>query len=300
MKRKIIILGAVIIVILAGASLFYFFYLGSPNRQVLAQVNDEKITIEQFDKELSKMKDPLREMFKEEPLQFLEGIIVKRLLLQEAKKEGLSTPVKTYKDPSKESLSPEETLIAELINKKFPSPPEVTKEEIQAFYSMFKTQMGGKSLNQVTPLIEQYIREEKKKEELQRLLIDLRKNAKVEIDQDRLKKITAKSPESNTKEDFENALKSGKPVLVDFGANACVPCRQMRPILKEVGNEYAEKTKVLVIDVYKYQDLAKEYKILLIPTLVFFDSKGKEAFRHVGVLEKEQIVSKLKEIGMSS
>jgi thioredoxin 1 len=297
-KRNIIILGAVVIVLLAGASLFYFFHLGRSSRQILAQVNEEKITVEQFDKELAKMESPLREMFREEPHQFLEGIIIKRLLLQEAKKEGLSAPVKTYKDPSKESLSPEESLIAELIKKKFPSPPEVTREEIQSFYSIFKNQMGGKSLNQVAPIIEQMIREGKQKEELQRLLVDLRKDAKVEIDRDRLKKLAVKPPESNTKEDFENALKSGKPVLVDFGANSCVPCRQMRPILKEVGNEYAEKTKVLVIDIYKYQDLARQHKIQLIPTLIFFDSKGNEAFRHVGILEKEEIIVKLKEIGM--
>jgi thioredoxin 1 len=74
----------------------------------------------------------------------------------------------------------------------------------------------------------------------------------------------------------------------------------MRPILNEVGKEYAEKAKVLVIDVYKYQDLAKQYSITVIPTLVFFDSKGKEVFRHMGVLEKEKIIAKLKEMGMST
>ena len=89
-------------------------------------------------------------------------------------------------------------------------------------------------------------------------------------------------------------------MLVDFGANSCLPCRQIRPILKEVGKEYAEKARVLVIDVYQFQGLAKQYKVQIIPTLVFFDAKGKEAFRHLGVLDKEKIVSKLKEIGMES
>jgi thioredoxin 1 len=67
-----------------------------------------------------------------------------------------------------------------------------------------------------------------------------------------------------------------------------------------VEKEYSEKASVLVIDVYKNQKLAQEHKVLLIPTLVFFDSKGKEAFRHVGVLDKEKIVAKLKEIGMGT
>jgi thioredoxin 1 len=74
----------------------------------------------------------------------------------------------------------------------------------------------------------------------------------------------------------------------------------MRPVLKEISKEHIGKADILVIDVYKYQNLAREYKIQLIPTLVFFDVKGKEVFRHVGILEKEKIVAKLKEIGMAS
>jgi len=299
-SRKGIILTVAAIVVLAGAAAFYFLYLGNPSRQTIVQVNEEKITVEDFNKELTKVEDPLREMFKEEPLQFLEGMILKRLLIQEAKKQGLSAPVKTYKDPAKDSLSHEEVLVGELMKKKFSSPPEVTRKEVEAFYSLFKDQMKGKSLNEVAPIIEKVIQEGKQREEMGRFVEDLQKKAKIEIDQARLQKIAAKPPESNTPDDFKKAFTEGKPFLVDFGANSCIPCRQMRPVLKEVDKEYAGKTKVLIIDVYKYQDLAREYKIQLLPTLVFFDSKGKEVFRHVGVLEKEKIVAKLKEIGMGS
>jgi thioredoxin 1 len=300
MKRKIIIFGAIFIAVLAGAFLFYFLYFGNPSRQILAQVNDEKITVEQLNKEVAKLENPLREMFQEEPLQFLEGMITKRLLLQEAKKQGFSAPVKTFKDTSKDSLPPEEALIIEFIEKKFSSQPEVTPKEIEGFYSIFKGQMGGKTLKEVAPIIEQILREGKQRERAEQFVKELRNTAKIEINQGRIKKISIKPPESNTDEDFKKALNEGKPFLVDFGANSCIPCRQMRPILKEVDKEYAGKTKVLIIDVYKYQDLAREYKIQLIPTLVFFDSKGKETFRHVGVLDKKTIVTKLKEIGMSS
>jgi len=300
MRRKIIIFGAITIAVLVAAFLFYFLYLGNPSRQTLAQVNDENITVEQFNKEMVKMEDPLREMFQEEPLQFLEGMIVKRLLLQEAKKQGLSAPVKTFKDTAKDSLSPEEALVIAFMEKKFSSPPEVTHKEIEEFYSMFKDRMGGKPLNQVAPILEQIIREGKQRESAEQFIKELRNTAKIEIDQDRIKKISVKPPESNTDEDFKKIIVSGKPFLVDFGANSCIPCRQMRPVLKEIDEEYAGKTKVLIIDVYKYQDLAREYKVQLIPTLVFFDSKGKEALRHVGVLDKKTIVAKLKEIGMGS
>jgi len=300
MKRKIIILGTIIIVVLAGALLFYFLYLGNPSRQTLAYVNDEKITVEEFNKELAKVEEPLRQMCQEEPLQFLEGIIIRRLLLQEAKKQGLSPSAKTYKDITKDSLAPEETFIVELMKKKFPSPPEVSRKEVESFYSLFKDQMKGKTLNQVAPFIEQMIQEGKQRQRVEHFTRELHNMAKVEIEQDRLKKIAIKPPESNTEEDFKKALGSGEPVVVDFGANSCIPCRQLRPILKEVVKEYSGKTHVLVIDVYKYQDLAKEYKIQFIPTLVFFNSKGEEVFRHIGVMNKETIVAKLKEIGMAS
>jgi thioredoxin 1 len=300
MKKKIIILGSVGIVILAGALLFYSLYLGNPSRQSLATVNGEKVTREQFDKELTKIQEPLQTMYREEPEKLLEGIVMKALLLQEAKKQGITPPAKTYKDSGKDSLPPDEAMIGELMKKKFSTPPEVTKEEIQTFYSMFKAQMGRKKVEEVSPAIRQIIQEGKQQQAVEEYLKEIRSNAKVEIDQNRLKKITVKPPESNTEEEFKKALTGGKPFLVDFGANNCVPCRQMRPILKELGQEYAGKAEVLVIDVYKYQNLARDYKVALIPTLVFFDAKGKEVFRQMGAMEKDKIAAKLKEIGVGA
>lgn len=114
-----------------------------------------------------------------------------------------------------------------------------------------------------------------------------------------LQKTTAKPPDSNTEEDFSNALKSGKPVLVDFGSNSCIPCRQMRPILHEVRKEYSGKAEVLVVDVYKYQSLAREHKVRMIPTLTFFDSNGKEVHRHQGFMSKKLILEQFKKMGIS-
>ncbi len=300
-KRKPLIFGAIAVLVVAGAILFYFLYLQHPSRQILARVNDDKITVDQFNKELAKVEPALiREMLREEPNNLLERMIVRALLLQEAKKQGVSAPTKTYKDAAANPLPPDESTIAELIGKKFPSPPEVTPAEVEGFYKMYKNRMEGRPLKEVAPAIEQYIREAKSREALGQFLEEIRKNAKVDIDQGQLQKVAAKPPEMNTDDDLKQALTSGKPVLVDFGANSCLPCRQMRPVLKEIAAEYSEKAKVVVIDVYKYQNLAREHKVLMLPTLVFFDSKGKETFRSVGLMEKEKIVGKLKEIGMGT
>jgi thioredoxin 1 len=299
MKAKIVIpIGGVLL--LAGLAIFYFLFLNHPSRQVLAHINEEKLTVEEFNRELDKIESPLKEMLKEEPQPFLETLILKKLLLQEAKKEGLSSPVTTYKDTAKDSKPPEEKLIEELIKKKFPHPPTVTKEEVKSFYHQFKSQLEGKSYEEVSGEIEEILREGKRQSEMRQFIAELRGKAKVEVDQILLKKISSKPPESNSEDDFKRALAGGKPFVTDFGANNCLPCRQMRPILKEIGKEVAGKAEVLVIDVYKYPHLAREYKIQLIPTLVFFDAKGKEVFRQVGMMEKERILSKLKEIGMGT
>ena len=110
---------------------------------------------------------------------------------------------------------------------------------------------------------------------------------------------TTSEPVTNTDQDLKIALISGKPVLVDFGSNKCIPCRQLRPILKEVEKELAGKAHVLVIDVYNFGRLAREHRVQLIPTLIFFDSSGKEVFRRMGVWDQDSIVKKLKENGAS-
>jgi len=123
--------------------------------------------------------------------------------------------------------------------------------------------------------------------------------AEIDVKPDRLFAQTTSEPTTNTDQEFKIALISGKPVLVDFGSNKCIPCRQLRPILKEVEKEMAGKAHVLVIDVYNFGKLAREHRVQLIPTLIFFDTSGKEIFRRMGVWDKDSIVKKLKEGGTS-
>lgn len=108
---------------------------------------------------------------------------------------------------------------------------------------------------------------------------------------------TVSEPPTNTGEELKKALLDGKPVLVDFGSNKCIPCRQLRPILKDIAQEFSGKANVLIIDVFQYQGLARQHRINLIPTLVFFDARGKETFRRSGVWDKTSIARKLKEAG---
>jgi len=107
------------------------------------------------------------------------------------------------------------------------------------------------------------------------------------------------SPESAlTSTPQENTVKHNLPRLIDLGADKCVFCKMMAPILAEIKQEYKDKLDVVFIDVWKNPDEAKKYNIHLIPTQIFFDASGKELFRHEAFFSKEDILHKFKELGL--
>lgn len=87
------------------------------------------------------------------------------------------------------------------------------------------------------------------------------------------------------------------PRLVDLGADKCIPCKAMAPILEELKTTYAGKLKVDFIDVWKDPGAGEKYGINLIPTQIFFDASGKELFRHEGFFAKDDILAKWKDLG---
>jgi thioredoxin 1 len=87
------------------------------------------------------------------------------------------------------------------------------------------------------------------------------------------------------------------PRLVDLGADKCIPCKMMAPVLEELKTEYNGKLLVEFIDVWKNPQEGPKYKIRVIPTQIFFDADGKELFRHEGFFPKENILAKWKKFG---
>jgi len=288
LKWVIPVLAVVVGVILLG---YLKFFAWNPERQVLAMINDRKVTVAQFDREMGKIPSPFQEVFREEPKQYLEQMIIKEVVLQEARRLDVKA------DPAAKGEDVDLSIMQNLLKKEVLDKIQIDPKEVAEVYKQHKDQMGKKSLAEVTPMIEEAIRELKGKEKVEEYVASLKNKAKIEVDESRLKDITAAPPPTNTKEEFQQAMKNGKPVLVDFGANSCMPCRQLRPILKDIEKEYTGKASILVIDVYKYQDLAREHRVQLIPTLIFFDKGGKEIYRHVGAWDKDSIVGKLKEAG---
>lgn len=97
----------------------------------------------------------------------------------------------------------------------------------------------------------------------------------------------------------QGAIEANLPRFLELGADQCVPCKMMQPVLEELRRDYSGQLQVDFIDVWKDPKQSQQYAILSIPTQIIFDSQGKEVFRHIGFFPKDQILKKFKELGMS-
>ena len=88
------------------------------------------------------------------------------------------------------------------------------------------------------------------------------------------------------------------PRLVDLGAQSCVPCKMMAPILEELKRDYAGVFETEFVDVWQDQESARRYGLRVIPTQIFFDAEGKEVFRHEGYFSREDILETWKQHGV--
>lgn len=90
---------------------------------------------------------------------------------------------------------------------------------------------------------------------------------------------------------------TGRPHLVDLGADQCIPCKMMAPILDELKKDFAGRMDVTFIDVWKNRDQAGRFGIQMIPTQIFYDPDGNELFRRSGFIGREDILATWKRLG---
>jgi thioredoxin 1 len=92
----------------------------------------------------------------------------------------------------------------------------------------------------------------------------------------------------------------GMVTMVDLGADKCIPCKMMAPILTKLSTAYKGRAAIIFIDVWKDKTQGQKFKIRAIPTQIFFDQDGKEVFRHQGYMGEEAIIEQLRTMGIPS
>jgi thioredoxin 1 len=93
---------------------------------------------------------------------------------------------------------------------------------------------------------------------------------------------------------FNDLINGTTPVLVDFTATWCGPCKMMSPILDEVAGELGESVKIIKVDVDRNPQAAQHYQVQGVPTLILF-KEGKTVWRQSGVVPKGQLISSIQQ-----
>lgn len=96
-----------------------------------------------------------------------------------------------------------------------------------------------------------------------------------------------------TNENYESILNSEAPVVVDFWATWCGPCKMVSPVIEDLANEFEGKTSVCKLNVDEMPDIASQYKIMSIPTVMIFKN-GEVIDKAVGVRTKEEYQNMIK------
>ncbi len=92
-------------------------------------------------------------------------------------------------------------------------------------------------------------------------------------------------------------LTSRQPALIEFGAETCSQCKRMKVVLDGISQRYKGRAHVVQVNVTKDMAVTRQFKIMVIPTLVFFDAKGREVGRAYGFMDEVNVARKLYELG---
>jgi thioredoxin 1 len=93
-------------------------------------------------------------------------------------------------------------------------------------------------------------------------------------------------------EKFQDLISSNVPVVVDFYADWCGPCKAMSPVIKEVAAQVSGKARVLKVNIDKNEETARYYNIRSVPTLIIFKN-GQQVWRHAGTIDKNTLKSQV-------
>lgn len=171
---------------------------------------------------------------------------------------------------------------------------QVADADINQFYQENKEMFSGATQEQIKGELKQYVLQQKQQEAVSEHIRSLGKRVPISVSADWAKRQAALAMDNPV----DKARASGKPALVDFGAEGCGPCDMMTPILASLKTKYEGKMGVHFIQVREQQILAARYGIQSIPVQVLFDKTGREVWRHTGFIPQAQLEAEIAKMGL--
>jgi len=248
---------------------------------VLLRAESVEIKNKDIDELLKRVPEDIRGQLAKNLFFLLENVAAEHLLLLSAKKAG----------KGEEDTDDRSAIHAYLQG--IASQIDVSDEEVIAFYDENKSMVGDMPFEQVKESIRQYLTQQKQQERIQEHIRTLGDRLDIRIARgwtEAQAKLAMDNP-------VDKARASGKPTMVEFGAQGCGPCDMMTPILEKLREKYRDRVNIVFLPVREEQIIASRYGIRSIPVQAFFDKSGREIFRHIGFFPQEECEKWLRKAG---
>lgn len=170
----------------------------------------------------------------------------------------------------------------------------VTDQDIETFYKENESVFCNTPLNSVRKQIQSYVLQDKKQRFVDKYVQSLGQKVEILVS-DTWTRQQAESAKDNP---LDKARANGKVTLAVFSAASCCGPDKMLPVIGTVRRKYNDRINIVYIELRKEQILAARYRIRSIPTQIFYDSKGRESFRHSGFYSENDILKKLDQLGV--
>jgi len=271
-----------------------------PPETVLATVNGIPITLADFDAALQAVPVEYRTQFEMERHIFLNELIAKELLLQEAKARKIAETADYAEAMAGHEPHPgheDHTLISVLLDHEVFSRIDTSDAALRKFYDENKARLpDDKRYEDVKELLRQGLRQTQGMAALEDYITGMKSSASIDLNVEWIE-LQQQAAADNP---LDQALGSGKPVLADFGSGTCMPCKMMKPILEQLAEDLKESVHVLILDLGEYEHFGRRYQLRVIPTQIFFDNNGKQLHRHDGFMSRDDMLAKMEELAMLS
>jgi thioredoxin 1 len=225
---------------------------------------------------------PLSQQLENNLFFVLEQVALRQALINAAKEAGIAVI------PDAQDLSIQQ-LFARMTQN-----VAVSEKEVQSFYDSHMQMMGGAPFEAVREAITRHLAQERSQEVAAKFVDGLEHSINATVNQDWLKEQSAKALDNPV----DKARRSGRVTLVEFGASGCEPCDRMQPILDSLKAKFPKTLNVVFVHVGEQSILTARYGIRSIPVQAFFDSDGKEAFRHTGFYPQDKVEEQLAKLGV--